>query len=296
MEAKMRKIQLEQGSDAWLTWRRNLLTATDAAMLLGKSPYTTPFKGWQRKIGDAPEQEVNANMLRGQADEPRAREMFIAEYGINMTPCCVASDKYNFLGASLDGISDCGRFIQEIKSQNIESIRNLGIPEFHMFQMQHQLLCGDGQFEKCFYTTIWGNEIYTIEVLPNEEWAKDYIPKAKEFWRMCVFKEAPALTCKDYKKMDGVGKWDSLAFDYRRLSEEIKTLEELKDSYKKELIKLCGDDNCAGKGIKVLKKITKGRIDYAEAVEVLNIHDDLLKQFEKPPTMSWTIMIDKKAI
>jgi hypothetical protein len=123
-----------------------------------------------------------------------------------------------------------------------------------------------------------------------------YIPEAKEFWRKCVFKEAPALTCKDYKRMDDVGHWNSFAIEYRRVSEEIKVLEELKDSYKKELIALCGDDSCAGKGIKVLKKTTKGRIDYAEAVEVLNIHDDLLKQFEKPPTTSWMITLDKKVM
>lgn len=54
----MKIVNFEQGSEEWLTWRKGRLTATDAAALLGKSRYVTPYKAWQRKIGQAPEQIV----------------------------------------------------------------------------------------------------------------------------------------------------------------------------------------------------------------------------------------------
>jgi putative phage-type endonuclease len=286
----MRKVDFEQGSQEWLDWRKGLLTATDAAMLLGVSPYVTPYKGWQRKVGQAPEQQENDAMRRGKRDEPIARDLFVKEYGIEMTPYCVESDQYNFIGSSLDGMSDCGKYILEIKSQRPVD----AVPEFHMHQMQHQLLSTDNTAEKCFYVSHWEGVNKTFEVYPDPEWKKNYIPKAQAFWKCVVFFEAPPLSCKDYRDMTGAVTWDGYAVEYRKLVAQIKVLEELKDSYKQELIKLCGDDSCAGSGIKVLKKVIKGRIDYKEACEVLNIRDDMLAPYKKADTMSWTIMLDQK--
>lgn len=286
----MRKLNLEQGSEEWLNWRRGLLTATDAAMLLGVSPYVTTYKGWQRKIGDAPEQAVNSAMLRGQRDEPRAREMFISQYGINMVSCCIESDTFNFIGASLDGLSDCGKYILEVKSQRPVD----KVPELHMCQIQHQFLSVDNNAEKCFYVTIWEDKIYVIEVYQDPEWQKDYLPKAKEFWKKVVFKEAPEMTNKDYKDMNTSPEWETLASEYRKINQQIKSLEELKDSYKKELIKLCGEDSCIGSGIKIMKKFSKGRIDYEQACNELNIRDDQLEYYRKKGSESWAIMVDRK--
>lgn len=283
----MRRVQFDQGSDDWLAWRRGLLTATDAAMLLGVSPYVTPFKGWQRKVGEAAEQEVNSAMLQGQRNEPVARKMFIEEYGIEMNPCCIESKIYNFIGASLDGISNCGRYLLEIKSQR--PVDN--VPNFHMHQMQHQLLSTDNTAEKCYYVTIWDNKIHTIEVFPDKEWMKNYLPKAREFWSRVVFFDPPAMTNKDYKDMNGKQTWDSYAIEYRKTCEQIKNLEELKENYRKELVNMCGEDSCFGSGIKVLKKLNKGRIDYDSVPELVGIE---VEKYRKPSSFSWTIMLDQK--
>ena len=280
----MRKVDHEQGSQAWLDWRKNFLTATDAAMLLGASPYTTPFKGWQRKVGQAPEQFVNQAMLRGNREEPKAREMFIQQYGLEMNPCCIESEKHTFLGASLDGISSCGQYLLEIKSTRHSD----SIPDFHICQMQHQMLCTDGLAKKCYYVTIWENEIQVKEVMADENWMKDYVPKALDFWKKVVLFDPPAMTNKDYKDMNG-GIWQSYATEYRKACDQIKALEEVKDSYKKELIKMCGEDSCFGNGIKVMKKITKGRVDYDLIDELAGVN---LEKYRKPTTFSWTIMID----
>lgn len=284
----MRRIEFQQGSDAWLKWRKGLLTATDAPMLLGASPYVTPYKGWQRKVGEAEEIKVNEAMLRGHRDEPIARELFIKEYGIPMEACCVESDTYNFIGASLDGISESGEYILEIKSQRpIETI-----PNFHMMQMQHQLLSTDYQAKKCFYVSHWQGENKTFEVFPDLEWMKSYLPKAREFWNGVVFHEPPALENKDYKDMGHMASWDYYANKYINICEKMKHLEAEKEIHRKELIKLCGSDSCCGSGIKVMKKISKGRVDYKQACDVLKIQEDVLNQYRKPTTMSWAITMD----
>lgn len=290
----MHKVELEQGSDAWLNWRKSLLTATDAPMLLGASPYVTPYKGWQRKIGKVEEQKETEAMRRGKRDEPIAREWFNQEYGIDMQPCCIQSDTYNFIGASLDGISPCGKYILEIKSNGDQyhfGLQSGGLPDFHLMQMQHQLLSTDNTAEMGFYLSYNKGEKIVKEVYPDKKWMAEYLPKAKEFWRKIVFFEAPEIGNKDYRDMSFEPKWTSLASDYRKLCEQIKSLEEAKENYRKELFILCGDDSCMGGGIKILKKISKGRVDY-DAIPELNDVD--MEKYRKPSSSSWMVTIDQK--
>ena len=282
----MRKINFEQGSEEWLNWRRSLLTATDAAILLGKSPYVTPYQGWQRKLGLIPEQKSTPAMERGHRDEPVARELFIKEYGINMIPCCVESEIHPFIGASLDGISSCGEYILEVKSQRPVD----KIPEMHMLQIQHQLLSTDGIAKKAFYVSHWDGINKTFEVYPDSEWQKEYLPKAKEFWKRVILFDAPPLSNKDYKDMNQVSSWYHFANEYKKISAQIKQLEELKENYKKELIALCGDDSCLGAGIKALKKLVKGRVDYDSIPELSHVN---LEKYRKKSNTSWVIMVDQ---
>lgn len=288
----MRKVEYEQGSDTWLEWRRGLLTATDAPMLMGASPYVTPYKGWQRKIGQIPEQQENEAMRRGKRDEPIARDWFNKEYGLEMEPCCVESEIYNFIGASLDGLSKCGRYILEIKSNGDQYHFGLngGLPDFHEMQMQHQFLATDILPEKGFYLS-WNNSGPIVkEVNVNRAWLEEYVTKAKEFWKRVIFFDAPPLGNKDYKDMSLENGWSSFAEQYREVDEQIKGLEKMKESYRKELIKLCGDDSCCGSGIKVLKKFSKGRVDY-DSIPELQFVD--LEKHRKPSSSTWTIMLDR---
>jgi putative phage-type endonuclease len=289
----MRKVEFEQGSQAWLDWRKGLLTATDAPMLLGASPYTTPYKGWLRKTGQAAEQQENEAMRRGKRDEPIAREWFNKEYGIEMEPCCIESELYNFIGSSLDGLSTCGRYILEIKSNGDQYHfgLNAGLPDFHMMQMQHQLLSTDNTAEMGFYLS-WNKGSKTVkEVYPDKEWMAEYLPKAREFWKLVVFNEPPPMSNKDYRDMSGERAWISYANEYRNICEQIKKLEDIKENHRKQIINLCGEDSCFGSGIKVLKKATKGRIDYDSIPELTGID---IEKYRKPASFSWAIMMDNK--
>lgn len=289
----MRKIETEQGSYEWLEWRRSLLTATNAGMLMGFSPYETPFKGWQRKIGLIPEQKSNPAMVRGQKDEPIARKLFIKEYGINMVPTCIESEKYTFFGASLDGLSDCGTMILEVKSQ----IPPSEIPAFHMMQMQHQMLCCDRSDIKAYYVSHWNGVNVTYEVAFDPKWVESYLPKAKQFWENVVFGEPPMLSKKDYTNRSQDNEWIDPSNRYYAVDAEIKAfeaqiklLEVKKLEIREELIKVADGENCEGNGLKLLNKCTKGRVDY-DSIPVLKEVD--LEKYRKPTTYAWTIMVEK---
>ncbi len=287
----MKLIDVQQGSSEWLSWRKTVITATDCPAILGSSPWVTAYQCWQRKLGMLPEQEVNASMERGRLLEPIAREEFVAHHGIDMEPVVVESTEYDFLGASLDGISQCGKYILEIKcgGNKLHSMAKEGkIPQYYQDQIQHQLLVTG--VEKAYYYSFDGvnGEGITLEVLPDPEFRKIFIPKAKEFWKCIAFMEPPPLQDLDYKDMSADPRWQTYSEKYCQTVQMIKDLEELKEKYREELLRICGDNSCIGNGLKAIKTITRGRINYEDIPEIKDVD---LNKYRKPPTTTWKLLV-----
>lgn len=183
----MKRVNLTQDGDDWLKWRRTCLTASDAAIIMGLSPYCDIDTLRMRKLGLIQEEPCNKWMQRGKDLEPVARKSFIECTGIYVEPAIVESTDYPFLGASLDGISSCGKFLLEVKCGKASHKLALKgeIPIYYLSQIQHQLICT--RAEKCYYYSFDGTDGVCIEVLPDLEFEKDYIPKAVEFWMSLLF-------------------------------------------------------------------------------------------------------------
>src|SRR5260364_422585 len=86
----MKIIDIAQRSNAWHVWRRRGVTASDAAVLLGRSPYKTLWRLWAEKTGIAVEEDV-------------ARQAFEARHGEILLPVCVEDEALPLMRASLDG-------------------------------------------------------------------------------------------------------------------------------------------------------------------------------------------------
>ena len=56
----MKIVRMAQGSPEWHEHRRAYRNASETAIVLGLSPWTTPYQLWQLKLGLV-EQEVNAS-------------------------------------------------------------------------------------------------------------------------------------------------------------------------------------------------------------------------------------------
>jgi putative phage-type endonuclease len=285
----MKIIELEQGSDEWLAWRRTVITATDCPVIMGSSPWSTAYKIWQRKLGYADEIKSNEAMERGKRLEPEARAQFVQRHGVEMIPVVVESTEYEFLGASLDGFYGECNAVLEIKCGGTklhDMARKGEIPAYYQDQMQHQLLVT--RAEKCFYYSYDGTDGICIEVFPDPEFEARFMPKAREFWKCVAFNEPPALQDSDYKDMSEEPLWKRYATEYLKLCEQIKNLEEVKDSYRKELLRLCGDQNCLGEGVRVMKMHMRGRVDYDAIPELLGVN---LDRYRKGSTSAWKIMV-----
>lgn len=285
----MREIKLEQGSQEWLSWRKTVITATEASIIMGNNPWETLYRCWQRKLGLIEEKVSNDAMERGKRLEPEARAQFNERYCLDMVPMVVESTEFDFLGASLDGISPTGNTLLEIKCGGAKlhaMAKNQEIPEYYLDQIQHQLLVTGA--ERCFYYSYDGTDGISIEVLPDPKFKEDFMPKARAFWKCVAFAEPPALQDRDYKDMSDSLDWQTYAREYKKLCEQIKNLEEVKDSYRKEILNLCGNESCLGEGIKVMKTIMKGRVDYDAIPEIKDID---LDKYRKKPTTTWKILV-----
>ena len=138
-------IQLEQGSDAWLKYRLNKVMATDTPVILGSNPWVTKIQRWEEKMLLRPPVELNDAMKRGTELEPIARMVVEEMLGMEFTPCVYESDKHPWMASSLDGLSDCGKYIIELKCPTNPKLhfnnKEGMIPEYYLDQMQHQILC-----------------------------------------------------------------------------------------------------------------------------------------------------------
>lgn len=285
----MKIIELEQGSSEWLNWRKTVITATDASIILGNNPWETPYMCWQKKIGLLAEKKTNEAMERGKRLEPEARAQFVERYGISMETVVVESTQFDFLGASLDGLSECGKYVLEVKcgGAKLQNMAERGeIPQYYKDQVQHQLFVTGA--EKAFYYSYNGTDGICIEVLPDPEYKTKFMPKARAFWKCVAFSEPPELQDSDYKDMSENPAWRSLALQYRKLCEQIKNLEEVKDIHRRYLLELCRDQNCLGDGIKVMKTTVKGRIAYDDIPEMKEVD---LDKYRKESTTIWKVLI-----
>src|SRR5271169_2524222 len=93
--------KLVQGTEEWLEHRKQYRNASESPIVLGLSPWMTPYQLWELKTGRTQPVEANVAMKHGTEMEPIARAAYEAKTGLVMQPLVMTSGDYS---ASLDGI------------------------------------------------------------------------------------------------------------------------------------------------------------------------------------------------
>lgn len=137
----MRNLQMQQLSEEWFLLRNRTITATDASVIMGVSPYSTLEALWKRKLKIYPPVAVNSSMTRGSELESIVRDIVEGLMEIKLEPAVImAEDEYRI--ASLDGYSEAEGIAIEIKCPNkkFHAMACAGkVPESYFPQLQHQL-------------------------------------------------------------------------------------------------------------------------------------------------------------
>ena len=80
----MKVVDVSQRSDAWRVWRSQGIGASEAAILMGRSPYKTPWRWWAEKTGLVlePSQDNNPLIRVGIQQEPAALQHFEDKHSV----------------------------------------------------------------------------------------------------------------------------------------------------------------------------------------------------------------------
>lgn len=180
-------LNIKPYSDEWYELRKNGLGGSDVAAALGLSKWKTPYQLWREKIGkDTAMTPQNEAMEWGHRLEQVIRQKYCDETGKKIVnPSCVfGHDDYDFLFATIDGITDCGRLL-EIKTSRYSdrwgSTETEEIPVEYYLQVQLYLLIT--KCKECDVAVlIGGNEFRLYVIVADADLQQSILESLKEFW------------------------------------------------------------------------------------------------------------------
>ena len=135
-------VELQQGTSEWLRWRHNGIGASDASTIMGENPFRSAEGLLREKCSPTRESFQSEVMALGKRLEPEARQRYIAKTGKAVSPACVQSSQYDWLRASLDGLTTDHDAVVEIKcgaSVYRAASQSGSVPDYYYGQLQHTL-------------------------------------------------------------------------------------------------------------------------------------------------------------
>jgi putative phage-type endonuclease len=186
----MKYIRLRQGSERWRAWCQSGIGSSDAAAILGISPWQTARQLWEVRTRRATPEKPTFAMRRGLRLEPVARRLYEARTGCLMELCCVQHERHDWLRASLDGLDLTGTLVLEIKVPNVDDHRMAlaeQVPAYCWPQVQHQLAVTGAS--RLHYVSYSENRIFApderlavVEVAPDAVYQASLLHAEWCFW------------------------------------------------------------------------------------------------------------------
>lgn len=199
------RIDLQQGSEAWVEWRGKGIGGSDAGTIMCENRFETIYALWAKKIGQRPPKRSNAAMARGNKLEDAGRMAFVQKVGEFFIPACIEHDEYRFMRTSLDGISPDGELAFELKipeTPHTHLIAREGqVPRIYYAQCQHNLFVSGAR--KLFFVSWYPKDeavpLAEVPVFPDFAYRTEMIAAETEFWKWVTEKRFPFEAAKNAK-------------------------------------------------------------------------------------------------
>lgn len=308
----MHIINLDQRTDAWKAWRNQGVTATDSTVILGASPYKTPWRLWAEKVGKIlpPDLSKNPNVQRGVALEDEARLQFQNKHLTCVMPACAECDVDPIFRASFDGLTPLNEPV-EFKCPGdkvLTEVRTEGLKaktvQMYSVQVQHQMLVsGSNRGWLVFYDSTT-KELIEFEIQRDETIIKRLLAEGRKFYE-CVTKkiEPPKDPLRDaFLPAEGEERmrWIAAARDFCQADREIEAFQTrinqltvARDEAKEKLIGMMGNNALADfAGVSLTRSAVKGRVDYAKLLEKVVGREPTEEEIESvrsKPTERWYV-------
>jgi putative phage-type endonuclease len=297
----MKVINVSQRSEPWRLWRAQGVSASEAAVIMNRSPYKTPWRLWAEKTGLVLEKNFENNPLIrvGIQQEPVALQHFEDKHGVMLLPLCGESERYPLLRASFDGLSEDNEPV-EIKCPHENTFLDVLLNreksaayQLYRCQVQQQILVADA--ERGFLYFYLEGQTVEFEIRRDDGFIKRLIETAMDFWSALKSGQEPLKDpLRDLFLPQGQAEhqWQQLAAHYRHnalqmetLKVQLKALEALQPDLEKGLVELMGDYRAAEhSGVRVNCFQVLGSIDYKAALQTLlpAVSETELESYRKP--------------
>ena len=270
-----------QRSDEWFAWRSLGVTASEIPILLGLSPYKTPWQLWAEKTGriNAPDISNNPHIKRGIRLEDVIRQLAEQRYNEILLPVCGEYAEWNVLRASFDGLDSrnknyefkapCDSTWDDVVQHGVSS----GTYKLYEAQTLTQcLVAGTDHGRLIFYKE--SGEDMDFPVVLTPEWKSRILNAAKIFWQQVVTNTPPKSdpevdwfipeTANQRFLWEGYSEaWNLQHEKIKSLKGELNALETEQKEVQQELISLMGPYMHADiGGVKVSLFTKQGNVDY----------------------------------
>lgn len=197
---------VESGSDEWHNQRARGIGGSDAAIILGISPWKNILELWTEKV-EGKRREFNGNELMkwGNLLEPLIAEEYRKITGRNVVTyedaCHFQHPVNKFMIGNVDGIiydKNKGRGILEIKTKNAytrweHDWKDGNIPEYYKTQFQHYMAAAQCTWGAFAVLDLGSMEIVTFDVERDNELIDKLIKEETIFWNSVIFKIKPEI-------------------------------------------------------------------------------------------------------
>lgn len=158
---------LHPDEDAWRQARQNSIGASDAAAVIGISPWKTEAQLWDEKANGKTLDFHNSDTVRGHRSENHILELYGIETGRKIFSgerIMLMSNRSPFMSCTLDGIDftdEDNPIVIEVKSVKFShgEWSDDRIPDYYFTQLLHQLA-----------VTGWNEAILLVRFTRNEGW------------------------------------------------------------------------------------------------------------------------------
>lgn len=274
------KHDIAPNTQEWLDLRAKYRTASEAAIVLGISPFTKPVDFKLIKAG-LKKQFYSAAMRQGHELEAQVRQHASDHFGIDFKE--EVWTRGNYL-ASLDGIGDDTVLEIKVSDHSYNSLADGDVPEHYFAQVQQQLYCSGAKVGYLYvYSPKKDAYICSTPIEPMEM----YMESIAEAWE-----KFDAIELDEYTPVDRSddGSIINLFGEYAGLKRKAEQIEKRMKDIKAKLEAEAGERSLVAGDFTLERRKGATRYDYKQAATDAKVD---LEKYKKEGAATYTMKLPR---